>query len=46
MNENKQVWYIIKEAVLSDEPQCAALLEAAGFKIPNGNVQKITISNT
>lgn len=46
MNENKQVWYIIKEAVCSDEPQCAALLEAAGFKIPNGNVQKITISNT
>ena len=45
MKENQQVWYIIKEAVWSDEPQWAALLEAAGFKIPNKNVEKIVISN-
>ena len=41
MYENSAVWYIISEACHCDEPQAKALMEAAGFTLPNGTLQVV-----
>lgn len=40
--ENPQVWNVIYEACTSDEAQAKALLDAVGFKMPNGTIDKVT----
>ena len=45
-NENSQVWNVIYEAWNSDEAQAKALLDAVGFKMPNGTIEKVSVGGT
>ena len=42
-NENKEVWNVIYEACSSEQAQTKALLDAVGFKMPNGNIENVTV---